>query len=176
MDTVKRLIQQSENHPNRDSLIKDLNKTEESNRRSWAPAWTTLNTSSFARPLPRYNALSALYIGKRPLSTAHAANASCLRKGIDRCTKKDSTFCQFLATSSKKNPTHGARHGPSVRQTMYGKAHDMLRKARSNKNGSCKTSLERWDKDDQYRKSLSDIVWAEEQIRQYDAIALEDHP
>ena len=33
-------------------------------------------------------------------------------------------------TSLKKNPTHGARHGPSVRQTMYHKAHDMLRKAR----------------------------------------------
>ena len=30
-ETVKRLIQQFENHPNRDSLIKDLNKTEEFN-------------------------------------------------------------------------------------------------------------------------------------------------
>ena len=38
----------------------------------------------------------------------------------------------------KKNLSHGARHGPSVRQTMYFKAHDMLRKARNNKNGTCK--------------------------------------
>ena len=30
-ETVKRLIQQFENHPNRDSLIQDLNKTEEFN-------------------------------------------------------------------------------------------------------------------------------------------------
>ena len=39
----------------------------------------------------------------------------------------------------------------------------MLRKARKHKSG------------DKYRKSLSDIVWAEEQIMQYDKIALEDH-
>ena len=62
-----------------------------------------------------------------------------------------------------------------MRQTMYFKAHDMLRKARSNKNGNCKTFLERWCKDDQYRKSLSDIAWTEEQIKQYDAVAVEDH-
>ena len=74
----------------------------------------------------------------------------------------------------KKNPSHGARHGPSVRQTMYFKAHDMLRKAHSNKNGNCETILERWYKDDQYRKSLSCVGWTEEQ-KQYDAIALEDH-
>ena len=58
---------------------------------------------------------------------------------------------------------------------MLFKAHDMLRKARSNKTGNCKTILERWCKDDQYRKSLSGIGWTEEQIKQYDAIALEDH-
>ena len=37
------------------------------------------------------------------------------------------------------------------------------------------TILERWHKDDDYRKSLSDIEWTEEQIIQYDKIALEDH-
>ena len=39
-----------------------------------------------------------------------------------------------------------------------------------------KNILERWHDDDKYRKSLSDIGWTEEQIIQYDAIALEDHP
>ena len=43
--------------------------------------------------------------------------------------------------SSKRNPSHGARHGPFVRQTMYFKAHDMLRKSRSNKNGNCEKIL-----------------------------------
>ena len=75
----------------------------------------------------------------------------------------------------KMNPTHGVRHGSSVRQTIYFKAHDMLRKARKPKIGNCKTILERWYKNDKYRKSLSDIGWTEEQIKQYDAIAFEDH-
>ena len=34
--------------------------------------------------------------------------------------------------------------------------------------------LDRWNKDDKYRKSLSDIGWTEEQIIQYVEIALED--
>ena len=75
----------------------------------------------------------------------------------------------------KKNPSHGARHGPSVRQTMYFKAHDVLRKGSNPINDTCKTILERWYKDDKYRKSLSDIGWTEEQIKQYDALASEDH-
>ena len=68
-----------------------------------------------------------------------------------------------------------ARHGPSVRQTMYHKAHDMLRKARKHKSGGYKTNLERWHDDEKHRKSLSDIGWTEEQIIQYDEIASEDH-
>ena len=70
----------------------------------------------------------------------------------------------------KKNPTLGARHGPSVRQTMYHKAHDMLRKARKHKSGGYKTILERLHDDDKYRKSLSDFGWTEEQLIQYDDI------
>ena len=58
---------------------------------------------------------------------------------------------------------------------MYFKAHDMLRKARKDRYGNCKTILERWYKDDKYRESLWDTGWTEEQIKQYDAIALEDH-
>ena len=43
---------------------------------------------------------------------------------------------------TKKNLTHAARHGPSMRQTMYHTAHDMLRKARKHKRGGYKTILE----------------------------------
>ena len=35
--------------------------------------------------------------------------------------------------------------------------------------------LDRWHKDVKYRKSLSEIGWTEEQIIQYDELALEDH-
>ena len=75
----------------------------------------------------------------------------------------------------EKNPTHGARHGPSVLQTMCHKAHYMLRKVRKRKSGGYKTVLGRWHDDDKYRKSLSDIGWTEEQIIQFVEIALEDH-
>ena len=34
--------------------------------------------------------------------------------------------------------------------------------------------LDRWNNDDKYRKSLSDIGWSKEQVIQYDEIVLED--
>ena len=40
---------------------------------------------------------------------------------------------------------------------------------------SAKTILERWHKDAKYRDNLSEHGWTEEQIRQYEALALEDH-
>ena len=35
--------------------------------------------------------------------------------------------------------------------------------------------LERWHEDAQYRKSLSEIGWTEEQIMEYDKVAVENH-
>ena len=58
---------------------------------------------------------------------------------------------------------------------MYCKAKDMFQKARQPKHGGNKSILERWHKDDLYRKSLSEIGWTEEQIIEHDKIALEDH-
>ena len=62
-----------------------------------------------------------------------------------------------------------------MRQYMYFKAHELLKKARKHKSGGYKNILDRWHNDDKYRKSLSDIGWTEERINQYDEIALEDH-
>ena len=58
---------------------------------------------------------------------------------------------------------------------MYHKARDMLRKAKLPNNGYCQTILERWSQDAKYCADLSEHGWTEEQIRQYDALALEDH-
>ena len=58
---------------------------------------------------------------------------------------------------------------------MYYKAKELLQKARQPKHGGSKTILERGHKDDKYRKSLSDIGWTEEQLIQYDELALGDH-
>ena len=49
------------------------------------------------------------------------------------------------------------------------------RKFSTTKNGGYKNILDRWNNDDKYRKSSSDIGWTEEQIIQYDEIASEDH-
>ena len=66
---------------------------------------------------------------------------------------------------TEKNQSRGPRHGPSLRQTLYHKARDMLRKARSAKNGHCQ------NRDAKYRADLSEHRLTEEQIRQYDALA-----
>ena len=75
----------------------------------------------------------------------------------------------------KKTQSRGSRHGQSMRQIMYHKARDMLRKAKLPKNGSCETLLERLYTDAVYQKSLSGGSWTEEKLRQYDALALEHH-
>ena len=75
----------------------------------------------------------------------------------------------------KKNQSRGPGSGQTMRQIMYHKARDRLRKAKLPKNGSCATILERWHTEADYQKSLSDEGWTEEKIRQDDALALEDH-
>ena len=62
-----------------------------------------------------------------------------------------------------------------MRQIMYHKVRDMLRKAKLPKNGSCETILARWHTDADYQKSLSAEGWTEEKIKEYDTLALEDH-
>ena len=44
----------------------------------------------------------------------------------------------------KKNQSRSPRHGPSLRQKVYHKARDMLRKAKLPKNGHCQTIFVRW--------------------------------
>ena len=163
-ETVNRSIQQVENHPNRDLLLQDFNKSEEINPFSEESKdlITDMGNCALHWEVGIVYCTSGKYL--QPTERNRQMNK-------ERCA----TCCQFLVMSLKENPSHGARHGPSMRQTMYFKAHDMLRKARSNKNGNCKTLLERWKRDEQYRKSLSDTGWTEEQIKQYDALALEDH-
>ena len=121
----KRLIQQFENHPNRDSLMEDLRLRNSirsaKSRRSWSLAWATPNTLSFARPLLNYNSLVALYIGKRAL---YCTCEKCMKptERNRQLNKARYDVLSILGYVIKKNPTHGARHGTSVRQCMYYKA------------------------------------------------------
>ena len=101
--------------PNRDSLTEDLNKSEEFNPFSEKSKELTTSMSN-----TEYFELCETSCGKCMQSTER-----------DRQLKQGqvTTSCQSPATLSKKNPTHGARHGPSMRQCVYHKAHDMLSKA-----------------------------------------------
>ena len=73
---------------------------------------------------------------------------------------------------NKKDPSHGARHGPTMRQKIYHKAYDMLKEVQKEQ---CSTILQKWYKHDLYRGSLSAIGWNEEALMAYDKIAVEDH-
>ena len=63
----------------------------------------------------------------------------------------------------KKNQSRGARHGQSMRQVMYHKAREKLRKAKLPENGPCETVLEQWHTDADYQKPLSDEGWTTNQ-------------
>ena len=78
-DIVKRRIQQFENHPNRDSLIEDLNKIEEFNlfnEKSKELITSMGNTEYFelCEISSKNNALIVIYIGKLASYTAPTAH------------------------------------------------------------------------------------------------------
>ena len=154
-ETVKRLIQQFENHPNGDSLIEDLNRTEEFNpfsEKSKELITSMGNTEYFelCETSSKIQCLDcALYW---EAGIMHCTCGKCMQPA-ERNRHLNKASYDVLSIPGyvvKKNATHGARHGPYVRQCMYDKAHDMLRKARKHKSGGHKTILERWHDDDQY--------------------------
>ena len=99
-------------------------------RRSWSPAWATrnkhfevFNTSSEIQCLDCASCWEAGII--------HGIGGKCMQLA-ERNRQLNRARYDVLSIPGyiiKKNPTHSARHGPSVRQCMYYKAHDMLRKA-----------------------------------------------
>ena len=101
-ETVTRLFQQFENHPNRDTLLQDLNQSEEINpfsEKSKDLITDLGNTeiSELFETSSKIQCLIALYLGKRTLSTAPAAK--CLQP-TERNRQLNSTSCQFPATLS----------------------------------------------------------------------------
>ena len=75
-ETVKRLIQQFENHPNRDLLLRDLNKTEEINPSSEESKDLVTNMGN----TEIFELRIAPSVGKLVSCTAHMANACSLQK------------------------------------------------------------------------------------------------
>ena len=176
-DTVK--IQQFESHPNKESFLQDLNKTEEINEFSE-------KSQKFIAEYGDLRALRDLFqkamsrlctrLGDPALFIAPVDDVKKNRRKEPRSsTRTTTTSYQFQIMLSKKNTIRGAKHGPSERERMYCKAKEMLQKARQPKHGGYRSILARWHEDDKYRNSLSLIGWTEELIVEHDKVALEDH-
>ena len=179
-DTVKKLIQQFESHPNKESILQDFKQTEKINKfseKSQELIAEMNNTEIFElcgtsseKQCPDckvYWEIGIVY------GTCGRCSKN-RRKELRSSTRTTTTFYQFLAVLSKKNgarrcQTWTFRAAANVLQG-YGKF------AKSQpKHGGHRSILERWHKDAQYRKSLSEIGWTWEQIIGYDKIALKDH-
>ena len=145
------------------------------NRRSSSPTWTTLRSSNFAKPLPKSNAPIAIYTGSSALFIALVEDVSNRRKELRRSTRTTTTSYQFLAMLSK-------------RITVAVPNMDLLSDSEcTTRPRICCKKLVNPSMDDTipYSKDgivtpniesvLSDIGWTEEQIIEYDKIALEDH-
>ena len=109
-ETVKRLIQQIENHPNRDSLKKDLNKNEEFNPFSGESKKLITdmdNTEIFAlyETSSKMQCPGCAFFSWHRTLHMRQMHAAYGKESTDE-QGKDSTFCQLLATSSKRlHPT-----------------------------------------------------------------------
>ena len=166
------------NHPNRKMLLKDFEKSEEIDHFSQESKELITemgNTEIFdfhETSSKRQCPDCALYW---EIAIVYCTCGKCVQptEKSRQFNKDRFDMLSIPGYVMKKNHSRGARHGQSLRQTMYHKARDMLRKAENTKNGYCQTILERWYKDAQYRANLSEHGWTEEQIRQYDALALE---
>ena len=147
-EIVKKLIQKFENHPNRDSLIEDLNEIFNPFSEKSKELITSMGNTE-------YFELCEIS------SKIQCPDCSlCWKVGIVYCTcgkfmqpsernrqtnKDRYDSLSISGYAIKKNPSHGARHGPSMRQHVYHKAHDMQRKVKKKK---CRTIKEIWYTDE----------------------------
>ena len=114
-------------------------------------------------PLPRNNAQIVICIGKLALCTVHVQAFKNLRKVPKSVTRRTSLRHQKRTSTVVPN-----MELPNVLQSQGDVAESSLTQTWWVQN-----HLERWHKDDKYRKSLSEIGWTEEQIIQYDELASE---
>ena len=180
-DKVKSLIQQFESHPNKESFLLDLSKTEEINTFSEESKKLITdmgNTEIFEfcetsskKQCPDCN----LYW---EIGIVYCACGRCLKPsqrtdGVRLRTT--TTSCQFLAMLSKRItlvvPNMDLLNGNECTARLRKCCKKLVNPSMEEIN----PYLERWHKDEQDRKSLSEIRWTEEQIIEYDKIALEDH-
>ena len=123
-ETVKKLIQQFENHPNKESFLQDLNQTEEINvfsKRSKKLINDVGSTEIFelcetSSKIQCPDCVLYWQIGIVFCSCGRSLNPSQRTKQFD---KQNYDALSLPVYVIKKNLTHGAIHGTSERQRMY---------------------------------------------------------
>ena len=136
-EKVRRIIEQFESHPNKNMLLKDYKKSEEMNHFSqeskdliiaMGQLFESCETSS-KRQYP--DCATNWEIGIVYCTCGKCMQLSERNRQLnkDRFDSLSIPGCMI-----KKNQSRGPTHDPSMRQTMYHKARDMLRKAKVPKN------------------------------------------
>ena len=134
-EIVKRLVHQFETHPNRESLMADLDKNQKFNPFS-------KGSKELIRSVGKTEYFELCEISSTiqcpdcslywEIGIVHCTCGNCLQPSerIRQLNKERYDVLSIPNFVIKKNPFHGARHGPSMRQKIYHKAHNMLKKAR----------------------------------------------
>ena len=135
-DKVKTLIQQFENHPNKESFLQDLKQTEKINKFSEksrkliadmnnAEIFELRETSS-KRQCPD----CSLYW---EVGIVYCTCGRCLKPSqrVKEYNKDDYDVLSIHGYVVRKNNTRGAKHASSERQRMHSKAEEMLQKSSS---------------------------------------------
>ena len=167
-ETVRRLMEQFENLPNRNMLLKDFEKSEEINHfnqesKDLILRWAIPKSSSSTRPRRRDRVQIALCVGKLVSFSAHAEK--CVQPSENSRQFNNDRFDILSITLYvlKKSQSRGARHGQSLRQTMYHIARDMLRKTKLPKNGQTnnqiKSKIKRAIIPTKEEKAMTGMLW-----------------
>ena len=138
-DTVKKLIQQFESHPNKQSFLQDLNKTGEIfklSEKSEKLIADMNNTEIFE--LCETSSEKAMlrlcsFFARSALSIVLVVDVFSICAKNKELDKNNYDVLSIPGHVIKKNTIRGAKHGLSERQGLYCKAKEMLQKARQPK-------------------------------------------
>ena len=176
-DKVKQLIEEFENHPNKESFLQDLKQTKEINefsKESQDLIADMNNTDIFelCETISKQQCLDCNLHWEAGVVGCSCGRCSRMSRNEKEVDKSNNDVVSMPGYVIKKINKRGAGHGPSERQRKYNKAREMVHKAASDKkHGEHSSILATWRSDNRYTKSLSDIGWTEMDIMLFDRFA-----
>ena len=134
-ETVKKLIQQFENHPNKEVFLQDLNKTEKIHKfseKSKKLITDMGNTEIFELCETSSKKQCPDCALEWEICIVYCSCGRCLvpSQSTKKLDKKNYDALSIPSYVIQKNLTRGAKHGASVQQQKYFKAKEMLQRAR----------------------------------------------